>query len=46
LIILSFVYENLLILPIVSVLMSFTLGYEIYRVRKSDLENMRKRSKS
>ena len=46
LIIFSFGYENLLILPIASVLMGFTLGYEIYRVRKLDLENMRKKNKS
>ena len=46
LIIFSFVYENPLILPITTILMSFTLGYEIYRVRKLDLENMRKKNKS
>ena len=46
LIIFSFVYENILILPIASVLMGFTVGYEIYRVRKLDLENMRKKNKS
>ncbi len=46
LIIFSFVYQNLLILPIASVLMGFTVGYEIYRVRKLDLENMRKKNKS
>lgn len=46
LIIFSFGYENLLILPIASVLMGFTLGYEIYRVRKLDLENMRKKNES
>lgn len=46
LIILSFIYENALILPIASVLMTFTLSYEIYRVRKLDLENMRRRRKS
>jgi len=46
LIIFSFVYENVFILPIASVLMGFTLGYEIYRVRKLDLENMRKKNKS
>ena len=43
LIILSFIYENPLILPIVFILMSFTLGYEIYRVRKLDLENMKRK---
>jgi len=46
LIILSFIYENALILPIASALMTFTLSYEIYRVRKLDLENMRRRRKS
>jgi len=46
LIIFSFVYENALILPIATILMGFTLGYEIYRVRKLDLENMRKKNKS
>ena len=46
LIILSFGYEHKLILPIASVLMGFTVGYEIYRVRKLDLENMRKKDKS
>jgi len=46
LIILSFVYENVFILPIASVLMCFTLSYEIYRVIKLDLENMRKKNKS
>ena len=46
LIIFSFVYENVLILPIASVLMGFTLGFEIYRVRKLDLENMKKNNKS
>jgi len=46
LIIFSFVYENALILPMASVLMGFTLGYEIYRVRKLDLENMRKKNQS
>jgi len=46
LIIFSFVYENTHILLIASVLMGFTLGYELYRVRKLDLENMRKKNKS
>ena len=46
LIIFSFVYENELILPMATILMGFTLGYEIYRVRKLDLENMRKKNKS
>jgi hypothetical protein len=46
LIIFSFVYDHFLILPVASILMGFTLGYEIYRVRKLDLENMRKDNKS
>jgi len=46
LIIISFVYEHELILPIASMLMGFTVSYEIYRVRKLDLENQRKRNKS
>jgi len=46
LIIFSFGYENSLILPIAFVLMGFTVSYEIYRVRKLDLENMRKKNKS
>jgi hypothetical protein len=45
LIIISFVYDNLLILPIATILMSFTLSYEIYRVRKLDLKNMREKRK-
>ena len=44
LIILSFVYPDFLILITVVSLMTFTLLYEIYRVRKLDLENMRKKS--
>lgn len=43
LIIVSFGVEHILILPIASVLMGFTVCYEIYRVRKLDLENMRKK---
>lgn len=43
LLIISFVYDNLIILPLVAILMSFTLAYEIYRVRKLDLKNMRKK---
>lgn len=43
LIIISFVYENEFILPVSSILMGFTVGYEIYRVRKLDLENMKKK---
>ena len=46
LILISFGYENLFILPIASILMGFTLTYEIYRVRKLDLENIRKNKKS
>jgi hypothetical protein len=43
LIIITFGYEHIVILPIASILMGFTVGYEIYRVRKLDLENMRKK---
>lgn len=43
LIVFSFVYQNSLILPISGILMGFTLSYEIYRVRKLDLKNMRKK---
>ena len=46
LIIISFVNNHELILPIASILMGFTVSYEIYRVRKLDLENQRKRNKS
>lgn len=42
LIVVSFVIDNLIILPLAGFLMSFTLGYEIYRVRKLDLERIRK----
>lgn len=42
LIIFSFLYQNPIILPLAGFLMSFTLGYEIYRVRKLDLERIRK----
>jgi len=43
LIIFSFLNDNSLILPIASILMGFTLIYEIYRVRKLDLQNMKKK---
>lgn len=46
LILISFGYENLFILPTASILMGFTLTYEIYRVRRLDLENIRKNKKS
>ena len=39
----SFIDNNSLILPIVLALMSFTLAYEVYRVRKLDLKNMKKK---
>lgn len=42
LIIISFGYENLFVLPIASLLMGFTVSFEIYRVRKLDLENKKK----
>ena len=43
LIIFSFLNDSSLILPIASILMGFTLSYEIYRVRKLDLQNMKKK---
>ena len=39
----SFWYESILILVVIDVLFGFTLVYEIYRVRKQDLENERRR---
>jgi len=39
----SFWYESLWLLILVDVLMCFTFGWEIYRVRKKDLENKRRR---
>jgi len=38
----SFWNESLWLLILVDVLISFTLGWEIYRVRKKDLENEKK----
>jgi len=40
---LSFWYESIVILALIDVLFGFTLVYEIYRVRKQDLENQRRR---
>jgi len=40
--ILSFWYEPIVILALIDVLFGFTLVYEIYRVRKQDLENQRR----
>ncbi len=40
----SFWYEPLWLMILVDVLISFTLGWEIYRVRRKDLENERKRN--
>ncbi len=39
---LSFWYESIEILALIDVLFGFTLVYEIYRVRKQDLENQRR----
>ncbi len=39
---LSFWYEPIVILALIDVLFGFTLVYEIYRVRKQDLENQRR----
>ncbi len=38
----SFWYESLWLLILVDVLMCFTFGWEVYRVRKKDLENKRR----
>ena len=45
LLITTIVYENQIILYLIFILMSFTLGYEVYRVRKMDLKNMKKKDK-
>jgi len=39
----SFWYESLWLLILVDVLICFTFGWEIYRVRKRDLENEKRR---
>jgi len=39
----SFWYESIAFLALINVLFGFTLVYEIYRVRKQDLENERRR---
>ena len=39
----SFWYESIAFLALMNVLFGFTLVYEIYRVRKQDLENERRR---
>ncbi len=39
----SFWYESITILVVIDVLFGFTLVYEIYRVKKKDLENERRR---
>ena len=38
----SFWYESLWLLILVDVLICFTFGWEVYRVRKKDLENKRR----
>ncbi len=38
----SFWYESIAFLALINVLFGFTLVYEIYRVRKQDLENKTK----
>jgi hypothetical protein len=45
LVIISLGYEHVLIIPIAVALMGFTLAFEIYRVRKLDLENKEKKRK-
>jgi hypothetical protein len=42
LLIATIVYENQIILYLVFILMTFTLGYEVYRVRQMDLKNRKK----
>jgi len=39
----SFWYESIEILAVIDFLFGFTLAFEIYRVRKQDLENQRKK---
>ena len=39
----SFWYESLWLLILVDVLICFTFGWEVYRVRKKDLENEKRR---
>jgi len=39
----SFWYESIVFLALINVLFGFTLVYEIYRVRKQDIENERRR---
>jgi len=43
LLLLSFWYESIEILAVIDVLFGITLAYEIYRVRKQDLENQSKK---
>jgi hypothetical protein len=45
LLIVTIIYENQFILYLIFILMGFTLGYEVYRVRKMDLKNMNKNDK-
>ena len=42
LLIATIVYENQIILYLVFILMAFTLGYEVYRVRQMDIKNRKK----
>jgi len=42
LLIATIVYENQIILYLVFILMVFTLGYEVYRVRQMDIKNRKK----
>ena len=42
LLIATIIYENQLILYLIFILMAFTLGYEVYRVRQMDLKNRKK----
>ena len=44
LLIVTIFYENQLILYLIFILMTFTLGYEVYRVRQYDLKNRKKKN--
>jgi len=45
LLIVTIIYENQFILYLIFILMAFTLGYEVYRVRQVDLKNRKKNDK-
>ena len=45
LLIVTIISENQLILYLIFILMAFTLGYEVYRVRQVDLKNRKRNDK-